>query len=63
MASVANIGQLSEQYSLPQGYAEWKKDVNDYVDKKRTFQGEAPTYEKVTTKFIKGQDCLYNPIT
>ena len=63
MATVANIGQLSEQYSLPQGYAEWKKDVSEYVEKKRTFQGEAPRYEKITTKFIKGQDCLYNPIT
>jgi hypothetical protein len=49
MASVANIGQLSEQHKLPLGYQEWKKDVTDYVEKKRNFQGEPAPYHKVTT--------------
>ena len=37
--------------------------MSDYLDKKRTFQGVADPYKKVTTKFIKEQDVIYNPIT
>jgi hypothetical protein len=37
MASVANIGQLSKQNHLPQGYDEWKQDITNYVEKKRNF--------------------------
>jgi hypothetical protein len=37
MASVANIGQIAEQVGLPDGLAAWKRDVADYVEKKRNF--------------------------
>ena len=66
MASVANIGQLSQlsaQVGVPDGLTAWKKDMNDYLDKKRNFQGVPEPYKKVTTKFIKEQDVIYNPIT
>ena len=63
MASVANIGQIAEQVGLPDGLAAWKRDMADYVEKKRNFQGVAEPYKKVTQKFVKEQDVLYNPIT
>ena len=63
MASVANIGELSAQNRVPDGYKEWRADVADYVDKKRNFQGQADPYVKVTHKFIKDHDVIYNPIT
>jgi len=56
MASVANIGQLSKlsaQVGVPDGLTAWKRDMNDYIDKKRNFQGVAEPYKKVTTEFIK----------
>ena len=63
MASVANIGQLSSQAGVPDGYKEWRSDMNDYVEKKKNFQGTADPYVKVTHKFIKDHDVIYNPIT
>jgi hypothetical protein len=32
MASVADIGELSKKASLPDGYQEWRNDVNAYVE-------------------------------
>jgi len=66
MASVANIGQLSQlsqQVGVPDGLEAWKRDMEDYLDKKRNFQGVPVPNKKVTHKFIKEQDALYNPIT
>ena len=62
MASVVNIGELSQKYNVPDGYADWRKDVAEYVEKKKTFQGVAEPYHKVTHKFIKDHDALYNPV-
>lgn len=37
MASVANIGELSQKAGLPDGYKDWRSDMADYVEKKRNF--------------------------
>lgn len=60
---MAEIADLSKTFGLQDGYAQWKADIQDYTEKKRNFQGEAPKYHKVTNAFIKKQDTIYNPIT
>ena len=63
MASVADIGELSKKANLPDGYQEWRNDVNAYVEQKRNVQVKGDPYVKVTHQFIKEQDTIYNPIT
>jgi len=45
------------------GYEAWKRDVNDYVEKKKNFQLQPEPYRKVTNEFVKRQEVEYNPIT
>ncbi len=48
---------------MADGYEAWRREVNDYQEKKQNFQHVPEPYVKVTNAHVKRQEVEYNPIT
>lgn len=53
----------SNALGIPNNYDEWKREVNNYTETKKNFQGQAEPYRKVTNAHVKAMEVQYNPIT
>lgn len=72
MAMMSSNAQQQQQPTLAEanratgmvdGYDAWRREINDYQEKKQNFQQVPEPYRKVTNAHVKAQEVEYNPIT